>query len=393
MFEFTIEATSGAARTGTLTLPHGTVETPVFMPVGTQGTVRALSPGDLRAAGAELVLANTYHLHVRPGEQVVEKLGRLHRFMGWDRPLLTDSGGFQVFSLAGLRRVDEDGVEFQSHVDGSRRTLTPERATEIQWTLGADIAMAFDHVAPGGADEATARDALERTLRWLERCAKRHRGLMEGRKVGTLEGGSVQPSNLPTFPQTLWPILQGGTHLQLRTEGLRRILELGSWTGLAIGGLSVGEPKPVMYEMLERLEPGLPAPLPRYLMGVGFPEDLVAAVERGVDLFDCVAPTRNGRNGSAFTPDGPVNIRNAEHREDARPLDEACDCETCTTFSRGYLRHLFVAEELLGLRLLSLHNVRYLIRLAAAMRAAIRRNAFGPWAAEWRRRYLHSGSA
>ena len=393
MFEFTIEATSGAARTGTLTLPHGTVETPVFMPVGTQGTVRALSPGDLRAAGAELVLANTYHLHVRPGEQVVEKLGRLHRFMGWDRPLLTDSGGFQVFSLAGLRRVDEDGVEFQSHVDGSRRTLTPERATEIQWTLGADIAMAFDHVAPGGADEATARDALERTLRWLERCAKRHRGLMEGRKVGTLEGGSVQPSNLPTFPQTLWPILQGGTHLQLRTEGLRRILELGSWTGLAIGGLSVGEPKPVMYEMLERLEPGLPAPLPRYLMGVGFPEDLVAAVERGVDLFDCVAPTRNGRNGSAFTPDGPVNIRNAEHREDARPLDEACDCETCTTFSRGYLRHLFVAEELLGLRLLSLHNVRYLIRLAAAMRAAIRRNAFGAWAEEWRRRYLQPRSA
>ncbi len=393
MFEFTIEATSGAARTGTLTLPHGTVETPVFMPVGTQGTVRALSPGDLRAAGAELVLANTYHLHVRPGEQVVEKLGRLHRFMGWDRPLLTDSGGFQVFSLAGLRRVDEDGVEFQSHVDGSRRTLTPERATEIQWTLGADIAMAFDHVAPGGADEVTARDALERTLRWLERCAKRHRGLMEGRKVGTLEGGSVQPSNLPTFPQTLWPILQGGTHLQLRTEGLRRILELGSWTGLAIGGLSVGEPKPVMYEMLERLEPGLPAPLPRYLMGVGFPEDLVAAVERGVDLFDCVAPTRNGRNGSAFTPDGPVNIRNAEHREDARPLDEACDCETCTTFSRGYLRHLFVAEELLGLRLLSLHNVRYLIRLAAAMRAAIRRNAFGAWAEEWRRRYLQPRSA
>ena len=393
MFEFTIEATSGAARTGTLTLPHGTVETPVFMPVGTQGTVRALSPGDLRAAGAELVLANTYHLHVRPGEQVVEKLGRLHRFMGWDRPLLTDSGGFQVFSLAGLRRVDEDGVEFQSHVDGSRRTLTPERATEIQWTLGADIAMAFDHVAPGGADEATARDAMERTLRWLERCAKRHRGLMEGRKVGTLEGGSVQPSNLPTFPQTLWPILQGGTHLQLRTEGLRRILELGSWTGLAIGGLSVGEPKPVMYEMLERLEPGLPAPLPRYLMGVGFPEDLVAAVERGVDLFDCVAPTRNGRNGSAFTPDGPVNIRNAEHREDARPLDEACDCETCTTFSRGYLRHLFVAEELLGLRLLSLHNVRYLIRLAAAMRAAIRRNAFGAWAEEWRRRYLQPRSA
>jgi len=392
MFEFVISATSGPARTGTLTLPHGTVETPVFMPVGTQGSVRALSPNDLRSTGATLVLANTYHLHVRPGEQVVEKLGALHRFMGWDRPLLTDSGGFQVFSLEGSRRLDEDGVEFQSHVDGSRRTLTPERATEIQWVLGADIAMAFDHVVPGGADAVTARDALERTLRWLERCGKRHEELR--RSGGQADGGAAtdRPSAGPHVRQTLWPILQGGTHLELRTEGLRRILELGSWTGLAIGGLSVGEPKAVMHDMLERLEPKLPA-LPRYLMGVGFPEDLVAAVERGVDLFDCVAPTRNGRNGSAFTPDGPVNIRNAEHREDPRPLDATCDCETCTTFSRGYLRHLFMAEELLGLRLLSLHNVRYLVRLAEAMRAAIRRNAFGPWAAEWRRRYLHTGTA
>ena len=379
MFEFKLEARSGAARVGRLTLPHGSVETPVFMPVGTQGTVRALSPEDLRRAGAALVLANTYHLHVRPGEQVVAKLGALHRFMAWDRPLLTDSGGFQVFSLEGFRRVDEDGVEFQSHVDGGRRRLTPERATEIQWTLGADIAMAFDHVVPGGADEPTARDAMERTLKWLERCARRHAELGQRGVVASCH-------------QTLWPILQGGTHLALRTEGLRRILDMGNWSGVAIGGLSVGEPKPLMYDMLERLEPKLPA-LPRYLMGVGFPEDLVAAVERGVDLFDCVAPTRNGRNGSAFTPDGPVNIRNAEHREDSRPLDEACDCETCTTFSRAYLRHLFVAEELLGLRLLSLHNVRYLIRLAEDMRAAIRRNAFGPWADAWRRRYLRSGSA
>src|SRR5437879_5170887 len=372
MFEFSTEATNGPARAGRLTLPHGTVETPCFMPVGTQGTVRALSPNDLRAAGATLVLANTYHLHVRPGEQVVAQLGALHRFMAWDRPLLTDSGGFQVFSLEGFRRVDEDGVEFQSHVDGGRRRLTPERATEIQWTLGADIAMAFDHVVPGGADEPTARDALERTLRWLERCRKRHAELTA------------------SCNQTLWPILQGGTYLQLRTEGLRRILDMGDWTGLAIGGLSVGEPKAVMYDMLERLEPKLPT-LPRYLMGVGFPEDLVAAVERGVDLFDCVAPTRNGRNGSAFTPDGPVNIRNAEHREDPRSLDESCDCETCTTFSRGYLRHLFVAEELLGLRLLSLHNVRYLIRLAAQMRAAIRAGDLPRWAADWRRRYTQPG--
>jgi len=397
VFDFTIDATSGPARAGSLSLPHGSVETPVFMPVGTQGTVRALSPNDLRAAGATLVLANTYHLHVRPGEQVVARLGALHRFMAWDRPLLTDSGGFQVFSLEGFRRVDEDGVEFQSHVDGGRRRLTPERATEIQWTLGADIAMAFDHVVPGGADEGAARDALERTLRWLERCARRHEELRTSYDATSLRRTDppvedVQRSVVASCNQTLWPILQGGTHLALRTEGLRRILDLGNWTGLAIGGLSVGEPKALMYEMLERLEPKLPS-LPRYLMGVGFPEDLVAAVECGVDLFDCVAPTRNGRNGSAFTPDGPVNIRNAEHREDSRPLDDSCDCETCTTFSRGYLRHLFVAEELLGLRLLSLHNVRYLIRLAEDMRAAIRRNAFGPWADAWRRRYLRSRSA
>lgn len=382
MFELTIAGTSGSARAAALELPHGAVQTPCFMPVGTQGTVRALSPHDLRAVGAEIVLANTYHLHVRPGEEVVRELGGLHRFMGWDRPLLTDSGGFQVFSLEGFRQVDEDGVEFQSHVDGARRRLTPERATEIQWTLGADIAMAFDHVVPGGADETTARDAMERTLRWLERCARRHGDLLEGWKVGN------QPANLPTFRQTLWPILQGGTHSALRHEALHRVLDLGAWTGLAIGGLSVGEPKELMYRTLEELAPSLPAALPRYLMGVGFPEDLVAAVERGVDLFDCVAPTRMGRNGTAFTPDGVVNIRNAKHRTDPAPLDPTCDCETCTTYSRGYLRHLFAAEELLGLRLLSLHNVRYLIRLAAEMRRAIAAGDFPGWAEAWRHRYL-----
>src|SRR5437763_8286132 len=397
MFEFVIDATSGAARAGTLTLPHGSVETPVFMPVGTQGTVRTLSPADLKSVGAQLVLANTYRLHVRPGEQVVEKLGALHRFMGWDRPLLTDSGGFQVFSLEGFRRVSEDGVEFQSHVDGGRRTLTPERATEIQWTLGADIAMAFDHVVPGGADEAVARDALERTMRWLERCRKRHEELKASYDATSLRrksspGEDVQRSVVASCNQTLWPILQGGTHLHLRTEGLRRILDLGNWTGLALGGLSVGEPKAVMYDMLERLEPKLPA-LPRYLMGVGFPEDLVAAVERGVDLFDCVAPTRNGRNGSAFTPDGPVNIRNAEPREHPGPLQDSRASETPTTASRGYLRRLLVAEELLRVRVLPLHNLRALFRLAEEMRAEIRRHAFGPWAGERRRRYLHSGTA
>jgi len=401
MFEFSVAASSGAARAGTLTLPHGTVDTPCFMPVGTQGTVRALSPADLKSVGAQIVLANTYHLHVRPGEDVVAKLGRLHRFMAWDRPLLTDSGGFQVFSLASFRRVDEDGVEFTSHVDGAKRYFTPERATEIQWTLGADVAMAFDHVAPGAAAEATSRDALERTLRWLDRCAKRHRELTKGdgrteRRKGVDREGTAQsstpfrPSVIPSQFQTLWPILQGGVHPALRREGLRRILDVGSWTGLAIGGLSVGETKPLMYQILETIEPALPRALPRYLMGVGFPEDLVAAVERGMDLFDCVAPTRNGRNGSAYTPDGPVNIRNAGFREDAGPLDPACDCETCREYSRGYLRHLFAADELLGLRLLSLHNVRFLIRLAGAMRAAIRTDDFPRWAADWRRRYTRT---
>ena len=369
MFDFWIDATSGAARSGSLKLPHGTVETPVFMPVGTQATVRTLSPGDLKAVGAQIVLANTYHLHVRPGEDVIEQLGGLHKFMAWERPLLTDSGGFQVFSLEGFRNVDEDGVEFQSHIDGGRRKLTPEKAIEIQATLGADIAMAFDHVIPGGADESTARDALDRTIRWLERCKTRH-------------------DALKTNEQTLWPIIQGGTLPSLRTESLDRIVELGPWTGIAIGGLSVGEPKDKMYATLDVLESRMPEVLPRYLMGVGFPEDLVAAVERGVDLFDCVAPTRGGRNGSAFTPNGTLNIRNAQFRTDDGPLDPSCDCETCTTYSRGYLRHLFVAGELLGLRLLSLHNVRYLIRLAAEMRTVIQRggDAFASWAEDWRAR-------
>jgi queuine tRNA-ribosyltransferase len=374
MFDFWIDGQSGAARSGSLTLPHGAVETPVFMPVGTQATVRTLSPADLKAVGAQIVLANTYHLHVRPGEDVIAQLGGLHRFMAWERPLLTDSGGFQVFSLEGFRKVDEDGVEFQSHVDGGRRRLTPDTAIEIQAKLDADVAMAFDHVIPGGADEATARDALERTLRWLARCKKRH-------------------AELEKSDQTLWPIIQGGTLPALRTECLDRILELGPWTGIAIGGLSVGEPKDKMYQTIDVLEARLPATLPRYLMGVGFPADLVAAVERGVDLFDCVAPTRGGRNGSAFTPDGTLNIRNAGFRTDDGPLDPSCDCETCTTYSRGYLRHLFVAGELLGLRLLSLHNVRYLIRLAAEMRDVIQRggDAFATWADDWRRRYQPTG--
>jgi len=371
VFEFTLDATDGRARAGVWRLPHGPVETPCFMPVGTQGTVRALSPRDLAGCGASLVLANTYHLHVRPGEETVQRLGGLHRFMAWPGPLLTDSGGFQVFSLEGRRRVSEEGVEFQSHVDGARRSLTPERAVEIQWRLGADVAMAFDHVIPGPSGREAAADAAARTLRWLVRGRERFAALAR-----------EEPER-----QTLVPILQGGIFPDLRREALAGVLEAGPWRALAVGGLSVGEPKPQMAEVLADLETVLPPRLPRYLMGVGFPDDFVAAVAGGMDLADCVAPTRMGRNGAAFTDDGQVNIRNARHREDEAPLDPGCDCETCTTFSRGYLRHLFAAEELLGLRLLSLHNVRYLIRLAARAREAIRGGSFDGWSRAWLARY------
>ena len=371
MFEFDLVATAGAARAGTWRLPHGVVETPCFMPVGTQGTVRTLSPRDLEACGATMVLANTYHLHVRPGEDVVARLGGLHRFMGWSRPLLTDSGGFQVFSLEGRRQVSENGVVFQSHVDGARRELTPERAVEIQWALGADVAMAFDHVIPGPSGREAAADAAARTLRWLARARDR---------FAELSAGAADR-------QTLVPIVQGATFDDLRREALAGVLGAGDWRAVAVGGLSVGEPKPRMDGVLESLEPVLPARLPRYLMGVGFPEDFLGAIARGMDLADCVAPTRMGRNGAAFTDDGQVNIRNARHREDEAPLDPACDCETCSTFSRGYLRHLFAAGELLGLRLLSQHNVRYLIRLAARARDAIVAGNFAGWSRAWLARY------
>lgn len=377
MSRFTIQGTAGAARAGTLELPRGAISTPTFMPVGTQGTVRALSPADLQAVGAQIVLANTYHLHVRPGEDVVTDLGGLHRFMGWPGSILTDSGGFQVFSLEAFRRVDDDGVEFQSHVDGALRHLTPERAVEIQWALGADIAMALDHVIAGTASRPAAEEALARTTAWLARARARHAAL----------------SACGARHQELWPIIQGATFADLRRRALDEVGALGEWSGLAIGGLAVGEPRSLMYEVLDGLFPSLPPGIPRYLMGVGFPEDLLASIARGMDLFDCVAPTRNGRNGSAYTLDGSVNIRNATHRRDARPLDETCDCETCRTFSRGYLRHLFAAEELLGLRLLSLHNVRFLIRVTEQARAHVLAGTFAEWHRDWLARYNTRGTA
>ncbi|MDZ4862781.1 MAG: tRNA guanosine(34) transglycosylase Tgt [Gemmatimonadota bacterium] len=393
MFSFQLHATDGLARAGTLTLPHGTVETPAFMPVGTHGTVRGLHPAEVRRAGAQIILGNTYHLHLRPGEAVVQALGGLHRFSTWDRPMLTDSGGFQVFSLEGLRKIAEEGVEFVSHLDGSRRTITPESAMEIQWALGADIAMAFDHVVPGQASRELAEEGLERTLRWLDRCKRRHAELAD----------SHQPSAISDLPdgrrltadgsvQTLWPIIQGGTHDDLRQRSIEGVLALGPWTGIAIGGLSVGEPKPVMHRVLEGLNPALPTDVPRYLMGVGFPDDLLEGIARGVDLFDCVAPTRNGRHGSAWTSTGKVNIRAAPHRLSEAPLDADCDCETCQRFSRGYLRHLFMAEEMLGLRLVSIHNIRFLIQLGEQARVAILEDRFDRFHHDWRERYHPRGA-
>ena len=374
-FEFVADAVEGYARTGRFSLPHGETRTPAFMPVGTQGTVRTLSSHDLESVGASIVLGNTYHLHVRPGEDIVAKLGGLHRFMAWPHGLLTDSGGFQVFSLEGFRKVDEDGVEFQSHVDGGRRKITPESAVDIQWALGADVAMALDHVVPGQSERSVAQDALKRTSRWLDRCASRHRDL-----------DSENPGR-----QTLWPILQGAAFPDLRQQALEHVTSTDDWTGVAVGGLAVGEPKEVMYAVLDGLAPSLPDSIPRYLMGVGFPEDLLRAISRGMDLFDCVAPTRIGRNGSAYTLDGTLNIKNAAFRRDPAPLEASCDCETCSTYSRAYLRHLFAADELLGLRLLSLHNLRFLIGLAEEAGKQIAAGCFTSWSNDWINRYNSRG--
>jgi queuine tRNA-ribosyltransferase len=373
-FAFTLEHQDGAARRATFRTPHGAVETPAFMAVGTLATVKSLDPRELREAGAQMILANAYHLHLRPGDDVVAKLGGLHRFMGWDGPILTDSGGFQVFSLAQLRTVSEDGVEFRSHVDGSTRRFTPESVMQIERNLGADVIMQFDHVIPGQSDAASARDASERSIRWLTRC-------LDAFSSGTVDGRT----------QALFPIVQGGIHDDLRREATAAITALHDWPGYGIGGLSVGEAKPDMYRILDVVSEALPRGRPRYLMGVGFPEDLVEGVRRGVDLFDCVAPTRMGRNGAVFTSDGRLNIKRAEYRVDERPLDDRCDCAACARFSRAYIRHLFVSDEMLGMRLLSLHNVHFLVALMRAARDAIATGGFDAWSRRWLDRY-HSRS-
>ncbi len=384
-FEFHVVSTAAAPahvsgtapRAGILTTPHGTIETPAFMPVGTLATVKSLDPDDLTQLGASMILANAYHLHLRPGDELIRQLGGLHNFMQWQGPILTDSGGFQVFSLEGLRTISEEGVAFRSHIDGSHRHFSPERVMQIQRNLGADVIMQFDHVVPGQSPHDTALDAMERSIRWLKR------SLAETLRL------QLEDPTPPTPTQSLFPIVQGGIHPNLRLQSVQHIRDLHDWDGFGIGGLSVGEPKPDMYHMLDVTNDALPANKPRYLMGVGFPEDLVEAVARGTDLFDCVAPTRMGRTGAFFTADGRRNIKNATFRLDQLPLDPECSCHACSRFSRAYIRHLFIAEEILGLRLLSLHNVHFLVALMRDARNALlaEHGAFDSWSRNWLERY------
>jgi queuine tRNA-ribosyltransferase len=345
---FGLQATCGNARAGLLRTAHGTVETPVFMPVGTQATVKSLSSSDLEALGARIILGNTYHLAMRPGHELVAGLGGLHRFMSWAGAILTDSGGFQVFSQQGRRTIDEDGVTFQSHVDGSAQRLTPESAMAIQAALGSDIAMAFDECPPSDAEPAVLQKAMERTTRWAARCVEAPRA------PGQLRFG----------------IVQGGTNVPMRMSHLAEIASL-PFEGVALGGLSVGEPPEVMHEVVGQVAPSMPADRPRYLMGVGRPQDLLVGIASGIDMFDCVMPTRNARNGHLFVPGGHLNIANASHRDDARPLDESCACEACRRYSRAYLSHLFRAKELLYYRLSTLHNLEYYLSLVRGARKAI----------------------
>jgi queuine tRNA-ribosyltransferase len=354
MLLFKVEAACCRARAGTLSTPHGVVSTPSFMPVGTAGAVKAVTPRDLLQAGAQMLLANTYHLMLRPGDAIVAELGGIHKFTGWEGAYLTDSGGYQVFSLATLRELNEEGVRFRSHIDGSVHVLTPETAISVQENLGADIIMALDECPPYPASEESVAAATERTTRWAERCLRVHR-----RK-----------------DQWLFGIVQGGVFSELRERSARSLMSL-DFAGYAIGGLSVGEPKADLLRVLDALAPVLPCEKPRYLMGVGTPRDIVEAVARGVDLFDCVLPTRNARNGQLFTREGRLSIRNARYRTDERPPDPACGCYTCRTFSRAYLRHLHLAGEMTAATLLTLHNLSFYLDTLEQIRQSIRAGRFG----------------
>jgi len=358
-FEVLSRDSGSEARRGLLTTPHGRVETPAFCPVGTTGAIKGITPQQLKETGADIILANTYHLLLRPGVDVVEKLGGLHKLMAWNAPLLTDSGGYQVFSLSSLTRIDEDGVEFASHIDGARIYLNAEITTEIQNRLGADIIMCFDQCTPFPCDDSLLKKAVERTIRWAKRTKHAH----------------ANPNQL------LFGIVQGGLNPSLRAYCASELAKL-DFDGYAVGGLSVGEGREDMLKTISHTTQFLPQDKPRYLMGVGTPADIIAAVKAGVDMFDCVLPTRNGRNAFAFTDDGPLRLRNSAHIEDGKPLETGCDCYCCTNFSRGTLRHFFNVGEMLGPILVSLHNLRFYQRLMAKVRQAMEKNEFADWANE-----------
>ena len=369
-FEFSVSVTDGKARTGVIKMRRGEIRTPAFMPVGTAATVKAMKPQSVRGTGADILLGNTYHLMLRPGAERVARLGGLHQFMNWDRPILTDSGGYQVMSLSELRKITEDGVTFASHLDGSKHLLTPERSMEIQRLLGSDIVMAFDECPRADAP----RDVIERSMQMSMRWARRSR---DG-----FDSGEVHAER-----SALFGIQQGALDQALRGESAAALQDIG-FDGYAIGGLAVGEGQAAMFRVLDFAPDQLPTDKPRYLMGVGKPDDLVGAVERGVDMFDCVLPSRSGRNGQGFTWTGPVNLRNARHAEDPTPLDERCACDACQNYSRAYLHHLIKSSEILGAMLLTEHNLTFYQALMAAMRGAIEQARFAPWAAEFRRGYL-----
>ena len=368
-FSFSIAATDGAARTGTISMLRGDIRTPAFMPVGTAATVKAMKPGDVRAAGADIILGNTYHLMLRPSAERVARLGGLHKFMGWDRPILTDSGGYQVMSLSDLSKVTEEGVAFKSHLDGSRHMISPERSIEIQRLLGSDIVMAFDQLVPTTSTPEAQVEAMERSMRW----ARRSRDAFDG-------GGEHADR------AALFGIQQGALDEALRKSSADALIDIG-FDGYAVGGLAVGEGQEAMFACLDFAPQQLPADKPRYLMGVGKPDDIVGAVERGIDMFDCVLPTRSGRTGQAFTRSGPINIRNAKFGEDQGPLDPDCACPVCTTWSRAYIHHLVRASEILGAMLMTEHNIRFYQSLMADLRSAISEGRLKTFADAFRARY------
>jgi queuine tRNA-ribosyltransferase len=369
-FAFQINATDGRARTGSIKMLRGEIHTPAFMPVGTAATVKAMRPAEVRATGADIILGNTYHLMLRPTAERVARLGGLHKFMGWDRPILTDSGGYQVMSLSSLRKITEDGVTFQSHLDGSRHMLSPERSMEIQRLLGSDIVMAFDECPAKDVNRDEAAKSMALSMRW----AKRSR---DGFNSGETHAARA----------ALFGIQQGSLDSALRKESADALIDIG-FDGYAVGGLAVGEGQEAMFACLDYAPDMLPTDKPRYLMGVGKPDDLLGAVERGIDMFDCVLPTRSGRNGQAFTWGGPVNIRNAKHAEDQAPIDQRCDCPVCTSYSRAYLHHLVKSGEILGAMLMTQHNLHFYQGLMAGMRAAIAEGRFARFASDFRRDYL-----